>query len=104
LPDYTDAIEGRLMRSLKGSVIAVAGRMMKTRIKARQYRLPRHCRMFVGHVKKRLEEDCRCGPVERFVPPARSVLATTSGSRCEGAGRDEKAAASAQGVKHIAYS
>ncbi|WP_292206918.1 Hsp70 family protein, partial [Mesorhizobium sp.] len=54
--DYTDSIEGRLMRSLK-SVLGSSLAHEKTRIKARQIGFIEIIGLFIGHLKTRLEED-----------------------------------------------
>ncbi|TIL57210.1 MAG: Hsp70 family protein, partial [Mesorhizobium sp.] len=62
ISDYTDSIEGRLMRSLK-SVLGSSLAHEKTRIKARLIGFTDIIGFFIAHLKKRLEEDARA-PVE----------------------------------------
>ncbi|TIU02742.1 MAG: Hsp70 family protein, partial [Mesorhizobium sp.] len=56
IANYTDSIEGRLMRSLK-SVLGSSLVHEKTRIKARSIAFTEIIGLFVGHLRKRLEED-----------------------------------------------
>src|SRR4051812_23522411 len=56
IANYTDSIEGRLMRSLK-SVLGGSLVHEKTRIKARSIGFMEIVGLFVGHLKKKLEED-----------------------------------------------
>ncbi|RWH71829.1 MAG: Hsp70 family protein [Mesorhizobium sp.] len=101
ISDYTDSIEGRLMRSLK-SVLGSSLANEKTRIKARQIGFIDIVGMFVGHLKKRLEEDAG-GPVENVVlgRPVQFVDNDTAAD-AKAQGELEKAAR-AQGFKHIAF-
>ncbi|RTL94518.1 MAG: Hsp70 family protein [Hyphomicrobiales bacterium] len=101
IADYTDAIEGRLMRSLK-SVLGSSLAHEKTRIKARQIGFIDIVGMFVGHLKKRLEEDAGA-PVENVVlgRPVQFVDDDTAAD-AKAQGELEKAAR-AQGFKHIAF-
>ncbi|RWE74439.1 MAG: Hsp70 family protein [Mesorhizobium sp.] len=101
ISDYTDSIEGRLMRSLK-SVLGSSLANEKTRIKARQIGFIDIIGMFVGHLKKRLEEDAG-GPVENVVlgRPVQFVDEDTAAD-AKAQGELEKAAR-AQGFKHIAF-
>ncbi|RUX34840.1 Hsp70 family protein [Mesorhizobium sp. M2A.F.Ca.ET.042.01.1.1] len=101
ISDYTDSIEGRLMRSLK-SVLGSSLANEKTRIKTRQIGFIDIIGMFVGHLKKRLEEDAG-GPVENVVlgRPVQFVDNDTA-SDAKAQGELEKAAR-AQGFKHIAF-
>ncbi|TIP05610.1 MAG: Hsp70 family protein [Mesorhizobium sp.] len=101
ISDYTDSVEGRLMRSLK-SVLGSSLAHEKTRIKARQIGFIDIVGMFVGHLKKRLEEDAG-GPVENVVlgRPVQFVDNDTAAD-AKAQGELEKAAR-AQGFKHIAF-
>ncbi|AZO05332.1 MULTISPECIES: Hsp70 family protein [unclassified Mesorhizobium] len=101
ISDYTDSIEGRLMRSLK-SVLGSSLANEKTRIKARQIGFIDIIGMFVGHLKKRLEEDAG-GPVENVVlgRPVQFVDEDTAAD-AKAQGELEKAAR-AQGFKYIAF-
>ncbi|CAN7220212.1 Hsp70 family protein [Mesorhizobium caraganae] len=101
IADYTDAIEGRLMRSLK-SVLGSSLAHEKTRIKARQIGFIDIVGMFVGHLKKRLEEDA-CAPVESVVL-GRPVQFVDDDAEADAKAQGElEKAARAQGFKHIAF-
>ncbi|TPI14955.1 Hsp70 family protein [Mesorhizobium sp. B4-1-3] len=101
ISDYTDSIEGRLMRSLK-SVLGSALANEKTRIKARQVGFIDIVGMFVGHLKKRLEEDAG-GPVENVVL-GRPVQFVDDDAAADAKAQGElEKAARAQGFKHIAF-
>ncbi|TPL45839.1 Hsp70 family protein [Mesorhizobium sp. B2-4-6] len=101
ISDYTDSIEGRLMRSLK-SVLGSSLASEKTRIKARQIGFIDIVGLFIDHLKKRLEEDAG-GPVESVVlgRPVQFVDDDTAAD-AKAQGELEKAAR-AQGFKHIAF-
>ncbi|TPJ36287.1 Hsp70 family protein [Mesorhizobium sp. B2-8-3] len=101
ISDYTDSIEGRLMRSLK-SVLGSSLANEKTRIKARQIGFIDIIGLFIDHLKKRLEEDAG-GPVESVVlgRPVQFVDDDTAAD-AKAQGELEKAAR-AQGFKHIAF-
>ncbi|MGX5799880.1 Hsp70 family protein [Bradyrhizobium sp. Arg314] len=101
ISDYTDSIEGRLMRSLK-SVLGSSLADEKTRIKARQIGFIDIIGLFIDHLKKRLEEDAG-GPVESVVlgRPVQFVDDDTAAD-AKAQGELEKAA-HAQGFKHIAF-
>ena len=101
IADYTDAIEGRLMRSLK-SVLGSSLAREKTRIKARQIGFIDIVGMFVGHLKKRLEEDAGA-PVESVVL-GRPVQFVDDDAEADAKAQGElEKAARAQGFKHIAF-
>ncbi|MER8914136.1 Hsp70 family protein [Mesorhizobium sp. M0761] len=101
IADYTDAIEGRLMRSLK-SVLGSSLAHEKTRIKARQIGFIDIVGMFVGHLKKRLEEDAGA-PVENVVL-GRPVQFVDDDVEADAKAQSElEKAARAQGFKHIAF-
>jgi hypothetical chaperone protein len=101
IADYTDAIEGRLMRSLK-SVLGSSLAHEKTRIKARQIGFIDIVGMFVGHLKKRLEEDAGA-PVESVVL-GRPVQFVDDDAEADAKAQGElEKAARAQGFKHIAF-
>ncbi len=100
IANYTDSVEGRLMRSLK-SVLGSSLAHEKTRIKARSIGFMEIIGLFLGHLRKRLEEDGgdlvfigSTSAVSRS--PGSSVYVATK------AGIQEKAA-HAQGFKHIAF-
>ena len=101
ISDYTDSIEGRLMRSLK-SVLGSSLANERTRIKARQIGFVDIIGLFIDHLKKRLEEDAG-GPVESVVlgRPVQFVDDDTAADM-KAQGELEKAAR-AQGFKHIAF-
>ena len=101
IADYTDAIEGRLMRSLK-SVLGSSLAHEKTRIKARQIGFIDIVGMFVGHLKKRLEADAGA-PVENVVL-GRPVQFVDDDADADAKAQGElEKAARAQGFKHIAF-
>jgi hypothetical chaperone protein len=101
IADYTDAIEGRLMRSLK-SVLGSSLAHEKTRIKARQIGFIDIVGMFLGHLKKRLEEDAGA-PVESVVL-GRPVQFVDDDADADAKAQGElEKAARAQGFKHIAF-
>lgn len=101
IADYTDSIEGRLMRSLK-SVLGSSLAHEKTRIKARQIGFIDIVGMFVGHLKKRLEEDAGA-PVENVVL-GRPVQFVDDDVEADAKAQSElEKAARAQGFKHIAF-
>ncbi|TGS11029.1 Hsp70 family protein [Mesorhizobium sp. M2E.F.Ca.ET.209.01.1.1] len=101
ISDYTDSIEGRLMRSLK-SVLGSSLAHEKTRIKARQIGFIDIVGMFVGHLKKRLEEDAG-GAVENVVL-GRPVQFVDDDAAADAKAQGElEKAARAQGFKHIAF-
>jgi hypothetical chaperone protein len=101
IADYTDAIEGRLMRSLK-SVLGSSLAHEKTRIKARQIGFIDIVGMFVGHLKKRLEEDAGA-PVENVVL-GRPVQFVDDDAEADAMAQGElEKAARAQSFKHIAF-
>ena len=101
IADYTDAIEGRLMRSLK-SVLGSSLANEKTRIKTRQIGFIDIVGMFVGHLKKRLEQDTGA-PVESVVL-GRPVQFVDDDTDADAKAQSElEKAAHAQGFKHIAF-
>jgi hypothetical chaperone protein len=101
ISDYTDSIEGRLMRSLK-SVLGSSLANEKTRIKARQIGFVDIIGLFIDHLKKRLEEDAG-GPVDNVVlgRPVQFVD-DDAAADMKAQGELEKAAR-AQGFRHIAF-
>src|SRR5882757_507038 len=101
IADYTDAIEGRLMRSLK-SVLGSSLANEKTRIKSRQIGFIDIVGMFVGHLKKRLEQDTGA-PVESVVL-GRPVQFVDDDAQADAKAEGElENAARTQGFKHIAF-
>lgn len=101
IADYTDAIEGRLMRSLK-SVLGSSLAHEKTRIKARQIGFIDIVGMFVSHLKTRLEEDAGA-PVESVVL-GRPVQFVDDDAEADAKAQGElEKATRAQGFKHIAF-
>lgn len=101
ISDYTDSIEGRLMRSLK-SVLGSSLANEKTRIKSRQIGFTDIIGLFIDHLKKRLEDDAG-GPVENVVlgRPVQFVDDDTAAD-AKAQGELEKAAR-AQGFSHVAF-
>nr|WIE91606.1 Hsp70 family protein [Mesorhizobium sp. WSM4875] len=101
IADYTDSVEGRLMRSLK-SVLGSSLANEKTRIKARLIGFTDIIGLFISHLKKRLEEDAG-GPVERVVL-GRPVQFVDDDADADAKAQSElEKAARAQGFKHIAF-
>ncbi|MBZ9813384.1 Hsp70 family protein [Mesorhizobium sp. CA7] len=101
ISDYTDSIEGRLMRSLK-SVLGSSLANEKTRIKARQIGFIDIVGLFIDHLKKRLEEDAG-GPVDNVVL-GRPVQFVDDDAAADAKAQGElEKAARAQGFKHIAF-
>ncbi|RVD49459.1 MAG: Hsp70 family protein [Mesorhizobium sp.] len=99
--DYTDSIEGRLMRSLK-SVLGSSLAHEKTRIKARQIGFIDIIGLFIGHLKTRLEEDA--GGVVESVVLGRPVQFVDDDAQADAKAQGElERAARAQGFKHIAF-
>ncbi|MBN9220156.1 MAG: Hsp70 family protein [Mesorhizobium sp.] len=99
--DYTDSIEGRLMRSLK-SVLGSSLAHEKTRIKARQIGFIDIIGLFIGHLRTRLEEDAG-GPVENVVL-GRPVQFVDDDAAADAQAQSElEKAARAQGFRHIAF-
>lgn len=101
ISDYTDSIEGRLMRSLK-SVLGSSLANEKTRIKARQIGFIDIIGLFIDHLKKRLEDDAG-SPVENVVlgRPVQFVDDDTAAD-AKAQGELEKAAR-AQGFRYVAF-
>ena len=99
--DYTDSVEGRLMRSLK-SVLGSSLVNEKTRIKARLLGFTEIIGFFIGHLKKQLEQDAG-GPVERVVL-GRPVQFVDDDAQADAKAQAElEKAARTQGFKHIAF-
>ncbi|WP_224548771.1 Hsp70 family protein [Mesorhizobium sp. CA16] len=101
ISDYTDSIEGRLMRSLK-SVLGSSLANEKTRIKARQIGFIDIVGLFIDHLKKRLEEDTG-GAVDNVVL-GRPVQFVDDDAAADAKAQGElEKAARVQGFKHIAF-
>ncbi|TPL58721.1 Hsp70 family protein [Mesorhizobium sp. B2-4-2] len=101
IANYTDSVEGRLMRSLK-SVLGSALAQEKTRIKARSIGFMEIVGLFLGHLRKRLEEDAG-GAVESVVL-GRPVQFVDDDAEADARAQSElEGAARAQGFKHIAF-
>ncbi|WP_296747259.1 Hsp70 family protein [Mesorhizobium sp.] len=99
--DYTDSVEGRLMRSLK-SVLGSSLANEKTRIKARLIGFTDIIGLFIGHLKARLEEDAG-GPVENVVL-GRPVQFVDDDAEADAKAQGElEKAAQAQGFKQIDF-
>lgn len=99
--DYTDSIEGRLMRSLK-SVLGSSLAHEKTRIKARQIGFIDIIGLFIGHLRTRLEEDA--DSVVESVVLGRPVQFVDDDAQADAEAQGElEKAARAQGFKHIAF-
>ncbi|MCA0023383.1 MULTISPECIES: Hsp70 family protein [unclassified Mesorhizobium] len=101
IANYTDSVEGRLMRSLK-SVLGSALAQEKTRIKARSIGFMEIVGLFLGHLRKRLEDDAG-GAVESVVL-GRPVQFVDGDAEADARAQSElEGAARAQGFKHIAF-
>ncbi|TPK68089.1 Hsp70 family protein [Mesorhizobium sp. B2-4-15] len=101
IANYTDAVEGRLMRSLK-SVLGSSLAHEKTRIKARSIGFMEIVGLFIGHLRKRLQEHAG-GAVESVVL-GRPVQFVDDDAKADAKAQSElEAAAHAQGFKHIAF-
>ncbi|TIW61560.1 MAG: Hsp70 family protein [Mesorhizobium sp.] len=101
IANYTDSVEGRLMRSLK-SVLGSSLAQEKTRIKARSIGFMEIVSLFVGHLRRRLEDDAG-GAVENVVL-GRPVQFVDDDAEADAKAQSElEGAARAQGFKHIAF-
>lgn len=101
LANYTDSIEGRLMRSLK-SVLGSSLAHEKTRIKARSMGFMEIVGLFVGHLKKKLEEEAH-DAVDSVVL-GRPVQFVDDDAQADAKAEHElENAARAHGFKHIAF-
>ncbi|MER9968585.1 Hsp70 family protein [Mesorhizobium sp. M0060] len=101
IANYTDSIEGRLMRSLK-SVLGSSLAHEKTRIKARSIGFMEIVGLFIGHLKRKLEEDAH-DTVESVVL-GRPVQFVDDDAEADAKAEHElENAARAQGFKHIAF-
>ena len=101
IANYTDSVEGRLMRSLK-SVLGSSLAHEKTRIKARSIGFMEIIGLFLGHLRKKLEEDG--GDLVETVVLGRPVQFVDDDAQADAnAQSDLEKAAHAQGFKHIAF-
>ncbi|WP_292293431.1 Hsp70 family protein, partial [Mesorhizobium sp.] len=101
ISDYTDSIEGRLMRSLK-SVLGSSLAHEKTRIKARLIGFTDIIGFFIAHLKQRLEEDA--GTSVETIVLGRPVQFVDDDAEADARAQGElEKAARAQGFKHIAF-
>jgi len=98
---YTDAVEGRLMRALK-SVLGSSLVHEKTRLKARQIAFTDIIGMFVGKLKAKL--DAHAGENVETVVMGRPVQFVDDDETADRAAQDElEKAARKQGFKNIAF-
>ena len=98
---YTDGVEGRLMRALK-SVLGSSLVHEKTRIKARQIAFTDIIGMFVANLKEKL--DRHVGEDVGTVVLGRPVQFVDDDALADAAAQDElEKAARKQGFKHIAF-
>lgn len=98
---YTDAVEGRLMRALK-SVLGSSLVHEKTRLKARQIAFTDIIGMFVGKLKAKL--DAHAGENVETVVMGRPVQFVDDDATADRAAQDElEKAARKQGFKNIAF-
>ncbi len=101
IANYTDSIEGRLMRSLK-SVLGSSLVHEKTRIKARSIAFTEIIGLFVGHLRKKLEDNA--GHTVESVVLGRPVQFVDDDAEADAKAEGElENAARAQGFKHIAF-
>ncbi|WP_027054480.1 Hsp70 family protein [Mesorhizobium erdmanii] len=101
IANYTDSVEGRLMRSLK-SVLGSSLAHEKTRIKARSIGFMEIIGLFLGHLRKKLEEDG--GDLVETVVLGRPVQFVDDDAQADAnAQSDLEQAAHAQGFKHVAF-
>jgi len=98
---YTEAVEGRLMRALK-SVLGSSLMHEKTRLKARQIAFTDIIGMFVGHLKNRL--DSHVGENVEAVVLGRPVQFVDDDAKADAAAQSElEKAARKQGFVHIDF-
>lgn len=98
---YTDAVEGRLMRALK-SVLGSSLVHEKTRLKSRSIAFTDIIGLFVGHLKKRLEEHA--GEAVDTVVLGRPVQFVDDDAEADAAAQAElEKAARRQGFRHIDF-
>jgi hypothetical chaperone protein len=98
---YTDAVEGRLMRALK-SVLGSSLVHEKTRLKSRSVAFTDIIGIFLGHLKKRLESHA--GEAVDTVVLGRPVQFVDDDPAADAQAEAElEKAARAQGFKHIAF-
>lgn len=98
---YTDAVEGRLMRALK-SVLGSSLVHEKTRLKARQIAFTDIIGMFLAHLKQRL--DVHAGETVEAVVLGRPVQFVDDDATADAAAQSElEKAARKQGFKDIAF-
>ncbi|TGS90025.1 Hsp70 family protein, partial [Mesorhizobium sp. M2D.F.Ca.ET.178.01.1.1] len=101
IADYTDSVEGRLMRSLK-SVLGSSLANEKTRIKARLIGFTDIIGFFIAHLKQRLEEDA--GSSVETIVLGRPVQFFDDDAEADARAQGElEKAARAQGFRHIAF-
>lgn len=101
IAQYTDGVEGRLMRALK-SVLGSSLAHEKTRLKSRSVAFTDIIGMFVGHLKKRLEGHV--GEAVDTVVLGRPVQFVDDDADADAAAEAElEKAARAQGFRHIAF-
>lgn len=98
---YTDGVEGRLMRALK-SVLGSSLVHEKTRLKSRSVAFTDIIGIFLGHLKKRLEGHA--GEAVDTVVLGRPVQFVDDDAEADAAAQSElEKAARAQGFRHIAF-
>ena len=98
---YTDGVEGRLMRALK-SVLGSSLVHEKTRLKSRSIAFTDIIGLFIGHLKKRLESHA--GEHVDTVVLGRPVHFVDDDAEADAAAEAElEKAARAQGFRHIAF-
>ncbi|MGB3386616.1 MAG: Hsp70 family protein [Pseudaminobacter sp.] len=101
IADYTDHVEGRLLRALK-SVLGSSLIHEKTRIKARTIAFTDIIGSFIGYLKDRLETEA--GTAVESVVLGRPVHFVDEAEAADREAQDQlESAARAQGFKHIAF-
>ncbi len=98
---YTDGVEGRLMRALK-SVLGSSLVHEKTRLKSRSVAFTDIIGLFLGHLKKRLESHA--GEAVDTIVLGRPVQFVDDDQEADAAAQAElEKAARTQGFRHIAF-
>lgn len=101
IAQYTDGVEGRLMRALK-SVLGSSLVHEKTRLKARYVAFTDIIGTFLGHLKERLESHA--GETVETVVLGRPVQFVDDDAEADAAAQNElEKAARTQGLKNIAF-
>ncbi|GGE39752.1 heat-shock protein [Agaricicola taiwanensis] len=98
---YTDGVDGRLMRALK-SVLGTSLIGEKTRVKARTLTFSQILAIYIGHLKKRLEQESGCEVAD--VVLGRPVHFVDEDEAADRKAQDElEKAALSQGFRNILF-